>query len=349
MDPSRSSIIIRPIKGVEDLRNCVRGATLKATQLAPGPCCGTVLQADIAGLVVNAGVFRGDVRARGVMAVDKVTLAIILGSNGFVGQWCCQAMAGDIFLFPGDDEQQGRFWGTVSYATIALSSVRLAEAAASFGHAIDPSLWSQAGQYRAAPGARDRTVDTINGCLTVLQSIGRALTARAENLLHEEMLDAFLATLAQAVPVAPESSSLANGAVTIRLVEDYVAAFAGETVEIPDICHDLRLSRRTLDRSFQEHLGTGPKTYLRLSRLSAARAALMDARPGTASVTQVALDHGFSELGRFSVLYRRMFGETPAQTLRSVKTVDRFDRLDAFDWRLARRADGLPAPGTVWW
>ena len=82
------------------------------------------------------------------------------------------------------------------------------------------------------------------------------------------------------------------------------------------LCLDLALSRRTVQRAFQDVLGMGPKTYLRLRALSAARAALVDGREAGASVTGVALDHGFWELGRFSVTYRRMFGESPSQTLR---------------------------------
>jgi AraC-like DNA-binding protein len=34
------------------------------------------------------------------------------------------------------------------------------------------------------------------------------------------------------------------------------------------------------------------------------------------SVTEVALDHGFLHLGRFSEAYRKRFGELPSQTWR---------------------------------
>ena len=43
--------------------------------------------------------------------------------------------------------------------------------------------------------------------------------------------------------------------------------------------------------------------------------ALMTADPQTHSVTQIALDTGFSHLGRFSVAYRAYFGEAPRETL----------------------------------
>jgi len=38
-------------------------------------------------------------------------------------------------------------------------------------------------------------------------------------------------------------------------------------------------------------------------------------QPG-ASVTQIAMNHGFFHLGRFSKVYREQFGEKPNDTLR---------------------------------
>jgi AraC family ethanolamine operon transcriptional activator len=44
------------------------------------------------------------------------------------------------------------------------------------------------------------------------------------------------------------------------------------------------------------------------------------ARAGETTVSTVATDHGFCELGRFAGTYKLMFGETPSETLRTHKS-----------------------------
>ena len=60
----------------------------------------------------------------------------------------------------------------------------------------------------------------------------------------------------------------------------------------------------------------GPIRYLTLRRMHLVRRSLQHADSSEATVTRIVTDHGFWELGRFSVAYRALFGESPSQTLR---------------------------------
>jgi transcriptional regulator GlxA family with amidase domain len=77
---------------------------------------------------------------------------------------------------------------------------------------------------------------------------------------------------------------------------------------------------RTLTICCAEFLGMSPGKYVRLRRLNLVRAALRRA-PATASVSELARRYGFTELGRFAVAYRALFGEAPSTTLRHAQKI----------------------------
>jgi AraC-like DNA-binding protein len=58
-----------------------------------------------------------------------------------------------------------------------------------------------------------------------------------------------------------------------------------------------------------------PIRYLWLRRMHLAHRALRAADPAASTVTEIATNHGFWELGRFSVAYRSLFGESPSASL----------------------------------
>jgi transcriptional regulator GlxA family with amidase domain len=90
----------------------------------------------------------------------------------------------------------------------------------------------------------------------------------------------------------------------------------GRPVQLRDIAAAIGMSERTLRHKFVIDVGTPPMRYLRLRRLAMAQQALRHGGTDGVTVTEVALIHGFSELGRFAVTYRRLFGECPSTTLR---------------------------------
>ena len=101
-----------------------------------------------------------------------------------------------------------------------------------------------------------------------------------------------------------------------QIVEQFVriarANFAN-VVRIADLCHLAGANPRTISRAFKVVHDTTPSHYLRELRLMEIRSVLLS-ESNQASITEVATRFGFRELGRFSVLYREKFGETPSFT-----------------------------------
>jgi AraC-like DNA-binding protein len=104
-------------------------------------------------------------------------------------------------------------------------------------------------------------------------------------------------------------------------VERALWAAAAELAKssIPDVqqhlCAQLGVSVRTLQLAVSEQFGVGFHQLVRAIRLHQARRRLYEAA-GSVSVTDAALAHGFTHLGRFSTYYRNMFGELPSDARR---------------------------------
>ncbi len=82
------------------------------------------------------------------------------------------------------------------------------------------------------------------------------------------------------------------------------------------LCSLLRVCPSAFENSFKKITGLAQCTFFLRRRLSSARYALLEADRHHESVTGIALENGFTELGRFAVRYRQMFGESPSETLR---------------------------------
>jgi AraC-like DNA-binding protein len=102
----------------------------------------------------------------------------------------------------------------------------------------------------------------------------------------------------------------------MRRFEEFLEANPGRPLCLTEICAGIGVAERTLRAACEEHLGMGPIRYLTLRRMHLVRRALQHADSSNSTVTSIITDHGFYELGRFSVAYRELFGESPSVTLR---------------------------------
>lgn len=117
---------------------------------------------------------------------------------------------------------------------------------------------------------------------------------------------------------AAVETSATRGRKASRLVQQAEAlalASVDEPLHVSALCHAIGVSERTLRKAFHRVHGVPPCRHLRMLRLSNARRALLSADGTLAKVTEIALSFGFVELGRFSVEYKKAFGESPSQTL----------------------------------
>jgi AraC-like DNA-binding protein len=140
----------------------------------------------------------------------------------------------------------------------------------------------------------------------------RILLASAGRLLASALLTAFPNDLPpEDVPADADAFP-----VLLRQAIEFIQDNAAHDIGVSDVAAALYLSPRTVQYMFRRHLDTTPTAYLRDIRLARAREELISSDRSVTTVAATAARWGFAHTGRFAVIYRRAFGESPHETLR---------------------------------
>jgi AraC-like DNA-binding protein len=132
--------------------------------------------------------------------------------------------------------------------------------------------------------------------------------------IEEALVEAMVLCLAEG-----QSNEVRNAhrhrATVMRRLEETLEANTERPLYMPDLCATVGASYTSLHDCCRMYLGMSPKRYLWLRRMHLARRALRGAQAPSATVTEIATNYGFWELGRFAVAYRSLFGESPSAAL----------------------------------
>ncbi|MBS1877976.1 MAG: helix-turn-helix transcriptional regulator [Actinobacteria bacterium] len=134
----------------------------------------------------------------------------------------------------------------------------------------------------------------------------------AARMLESMLVDALLL----AMPHSHSSLFLAQreaGSGHAERAKAWLEEHLGEPVSIADLSVAVNLSTRQLQAVVRDRFGYGPVRLLRELRLERAHTLL---RSGAAtSVSEAALESGFTHLGRFAAAYRERYGVLPSTEL----------------------------------
>lgn len=86
-------------------------------------------------------------------------------------------------------------------------------------------------------------------------------------------------------------------------------------ISVNDVAAAVHLTPRAVQYLFRRQLDTTPTEYMRRVRLHRAHQDLLAGDRSSATVTEIAQRWGFAHTGRFAVLYRQKYGQSPHATL----------------------------------
>lgn len=132
--------------------------------------------------------------------------------------------------------------------------------------------------------------------------------------LRDAVLTGLLVTTRHTATRLLEAPPLRVAQGCVRRAEEFIAAHASEAITIADIVAAAGVPERSLRAAFKACVGRAPMEVLRHHRVELARRHLAAPGPGT-TVARVVSSLGLGNPGRFSIEYRKRFGEAPSETL----------------------------------
>jgi AraC-like DNA-binding protein len=310
----RLSVSVFGLDGFEGLHEGVKGSHIDVMQLGRGRLRGTLSHVGIGDFSLSIGSFNLGLRAQRISTDDKLIVGMLLNADDRVTHWSFDMRPADVLVIPPLIEHDGIFHGASSYAAIRFDLAELASLFGGDARLSDPANWLQKNYHRADPAIGMAAARRLPQIVAHLAQQRAVLSDGTAEFWKRSIVDCLTGTIANSLP-HDDSGHLPSALSVVRRVEDYLAAAGPRPVHISEICAGLNLSRRGLHRAFHEVFGIGPVTFLRYKRLCAVHSILRERAPGTVTVSEVAMQQGFIELGRFAHYYKTLFGEYPSDTL----------------------------------
>ena len=293
----------------------VRAAEVKLTVTRRGGSHATLMRADLHALWLQEGQ-ESFSRVAQVGLTPTRVITMFTQSGGAPLHWCGkEAAPGTLILGGLGEEAYQRCDGPAHWASLSLTPETFTQMARALnGTDLQTPVSSR---LLAPPPTSMQRLSWLHGQVARLARETPSVLAQDEpaRALEQAMIHALMSCLAGEGP-KEDPAARRRGTEIIARLEAMVEAAPNHPLHLPEICMALGVSERTLQTHCMTYLGVGPSRYLQLRRLHMVRRLLRAADAGRESVTEIATQCGFWELGRFAVAYRHLFGESPSATLR---------------------------------
>lgn len=313
-----SAMRMVPVRWIEDLRDAVHGAGLRATQMSRGPLSGSLAFIEEDGVFYTSGHLQARVAMSGPLWPDMATIGLGLRQPPGTWHWHQEAASGHLGLFLPGDEHHSFYMPDSLYLTATIGLDRLEMEAAHEDLALDRLLLAGSGQHRrkVPPGvtaALARRLDLLHasGAPTDMRALIAALR------LMRRIVAVYYGRAPRGTTIAARPGCHAGiFARAQRHIEEHLDA----PIPVDALAAAAFTSRRTLNRAFLHMVDESPQAYVRRLRLHRLRQDLAGEAEARCTVAMAANRWGMGELGRIAGRYRELFGELPSQTLERRRT-----------------------------
>ncbi len=293
----------------DQLNEVVKGASLELHQMDRGSFQANLFSTSLGKGTLDIGQYSRSILSEGSFSPDFMTFGFLLDAKG-----------------------EGRLNGSL----VMEHDMSLSEEGTQLEHYLAPNtLWSSfqfkredllktgislSGQsstiYRFNKKMQQNISLKLGNVFAYLKNADHnQISSLNSSMIYNHILSLYAHSISHAHSYSPlkrnESTFLA------KKIYAYLQDHAGEPIQMIDLTALIEKSERTVERLFKKYFGIPPYTYLKFHRLHLIRKHLMQRDSSFISITQLAMENGFMEIGYFGREYKRTFGETPSETLKN--------------------------------
>ncbi|MEN9486213.1 MAG: hypothetical protein RJB37_4093 [Pseudomonadota bacterium] len=318
-DSALYSMVRRETHDADEQAQCLRDWEQVYEQLSPGQFEGRFMEICFRGIQLFREVTNQSVHEEGLMRAGDRVLGVPVAMQG-QGYFCGRPITSDAIMTMGGGDALA-FTAPEHFDVVAVSIP--SQVLAQYARDIEQRDIERELLHRPVIHASRECVNEFRGfLLTALDSVSRTPAMLKYAAMQKGLEQALLSSVVKAVDGVVSAADRCASSPTHRhrlvaRAQDHMREHVEEPLTVEDLCRALKVSRRTLQYSFQEVLQLNPVSYLRAMRLNGVRRMLKSGGPERQSVQDIAARWGFWHLSHFANDYRRMFGELPSETLRN--------------------------------
>ena len=292
----------------EDLSESIKGGFFKYTQLSEGAFEADILRADLGRGVIDYARINTALLADGTYPSDAITIVILLEADTNISFGGVNGRVNDFVIMKENGKSIASLANNAKWVSFSMQRSDLENLGVK--EKFDESILYQ-----------DQTPSHLY-LASVFRSVVSELLLSTEenpvNLNADHLYNYLIETTAYMLTEGMDNESL--------LQEDYFQAaekishflhnHIEDDIQMVDLCREAHMSERTLQRVCQKIFNKTPRELIKVHRLNAIKKILESTVDESINLLHLSMDFGFMHQGRFAGEYKKLFGESPSQTLR---------------------------------
>ncbi len=297
-DDLRAETAVVEVPNLEILEDAVDGLPMRIDRLTAASDTVRMSMVTMPGMSVATGSTEMPIRSSGGVVDGAIVVGVTLSAGA--GSWNGVNLATDrAWCYGPGAEHQGVAAHPPWWAGVTL----------------ERSLFSESDQDRLFGGSGVEIIESR--AVRRLSDLVRATDAILVDGIASPGAAMLRTELVEVVAALGDGDARLTTSAAARLVQR-CESVAGELGPIPTVralADAVGTSDRWVRSAFSQTYGVAPSEYFRALALASCRRELDASKPGSVTVTDVAVRSGFWHLGRFAGRDREFFGESPSATL----------------------------------